>query len=114
MEDKNRTAERPAAGPAVLVSCIEKPNVQTAALDADPAEFMTQVLSDAASPVPERSAALVERVRTKLTVVRGFSQLLRRRQLREDPHADVHELERISEAVRELDDLLYRFEYSGR
>lgn len=72
------------SSPAVLVSCFER---------SDWSAF-----------------ALVERVRTKLTVIRGFSQLLRRRLHRDQPHTRSTELDRISNAIVELDSLLSDFE----
>jgi signal transduction histidine kinase len=59
-----------------------------------------------------RSAMLLERVRTKLTVIRGFAQLLRRRSHR-SPASELDELERINQAAGELDDLLARYEARG-
>jgi signal transduction histidine kinase len=61
-----------------------------------------------------RAAMLLERVRTKLTVIRGFSQLLRRRIHRVQPGLEVEELNRITEAIGELDGLIDRYERSER
>ncbi len=103
-------AHPPVSVPAVLVSCIEKTCAGIMPAAADRIEVMGHQMPDGAGSEQYRSAALVERVRTKLTIVRGFSQILRRRQLRENPHGDLHELDRIAEAISELDELLYRFE----
>ena len=101
--------------PAVLVSCIEKPCEEHWVLpagvpfgDDTAARLPNWATSGVESP---RVAALLERIRTKLTIVRGFTQLLRRRYRRENPDVDVHELDRISGAVRQLDELLYQYEY---
>ena len=56
------------------------------------------------------SAELVERVRTKMTVIRGFAQLLRRRLQRTRPRTSYIELDRISDAIVELDSILSDFE----
>lgn len=59
-----------------------------------------------------RSAILLERIRTKLTVIRGFAQLLRRRSQGGEAER-LDEVERINEAAGELDDLLARYESHG-
>lgn len=59
-----------------------------------------------------RAAMLIERVRTKLTVIRGFTQLLRRRIHRAQPGLEIQELTRITTAIGELDALLDRYERS--
>jgi hypothetical protein len=58
-----------------------------------------------------RSALLLERVRTKLTVIHGFAQLLRRS--RRLPPGQMDEVERITAATGELNDLLARYESHG-
>lgn len=61
-----------------------------------------------------RAAMLLERIRTKLTVIRGFTQLLRRRIQRVQPGTEVAELTRITDAIGELETLLDRYEQSDR
>jgi nitrogen-specific signal transduction histidine kinase len=81
-------SHHPRSGHAVLVSCFERSDWS--------------------------ASALVERVRTKLTVIRGFAQLLRSRLRREQPRTNSTELDRISNAVVELDSLLTDFEDATR
>jgi len=106
--------------PGVLMTCIESicvyenlpghtPGSPSAGQEADVA--LTPV---GQAHVANRSAAFVERVRTKLTVIRGFAQLMRQREQRAHPEADLSELNRISEATNELTDLLQRYEQSER
>jgi hypothetical protein len=64
------------------------------------------------TPAAWGSTTLLERVRTKLTVIGGFAQLLRRRS-RQLPPAALADVERINQAARELGELLERYEAAG-
>lgn len=102
----------------VLVSCIEvdgsddRLRVNAPGAGSDPATSVAAAFGDGRALESRRCSALVERVRTKLTVIRGFTQLLHWRQRAAHPEADLAELARINEATNELSELLSNYERS--
>jgi hypothetical protein len=103
--------------PAVLVSCYDYGTEDLALTSVETGLLGTAPIGAfQAGSVAERhrTAMLLERVRTKLTVIRGFSQLLRRRVRHMQPGAEVQEVSRITEAISELDSLLTEYEESDR
>ena len=97
----NVVGDQPAAN-GVLVCCqpIEPPN----STDAHPAEEWQSE--------GRRTAQLLERIRTKLTVIRGHVELLTRRQARAGRPQSL-ELARVTAAVDDAERLLREYERSS-
>ncbi|MHB8573875.1 MAG: PAS domain-containing protein [Dehalococcoidia bacterium] len=121
MSAKHGTPARPSSGaaPSVLISCYECACDKTlgharATKASALATTAAQAFWAGAELERNRAAALTERVRTKLTVIQGFAQLLRRRLNRTRPPLQALELDRISAAIGELDALLGDFESAPR
>jgi hypothetical protein len=96
----------------VLVSCIERTGEPDAPANSSEIDSNSLAEAYAAGRAAEARhwAALIERVRTKLTIIRGFTQLMRRRHRATATRADQTELERIATATNELIDVVRNYE----